>query len=304
MPNLKKPVKRKERLGLDDKIYYQAVNIVLALLLISVAYPLIFVVSASLSSPGAVAAGRVLLLPVEFSLKGYETVFKDPRIITGYANSIFYTVVGTAISVAITVIAAYPLSRREMPFRNGLMMLFTFTMLFGGGMIPNYILVRDLGMLNTRWSMLIPGALGVYNMIITRTFFQANIPNELYEAAVLDGCNDFKFFGRIVIPLSGAIIAVITLFYSLGQWNAFFGPLLYLTDKKLIPLSIILRDILLANSIDPATVYDPDTQTAMIGLSDLLRYSLIIVASLPMIMIYPFVQKYFVKGVMIGAVKG
>jgi multiple sugar transport system permease protein/putative aldouronate transport system permease protein len=188
--------------------------------------------------------------------------------------------------------------------RGFLMFLFTFTMLFSGGLIPTYILLGKLGMINTVWALLIPGALGVHNMIITRTFFQSNIPSELLESAQIDGCSDFRFFLRMVLPLSKAVIAVITLYYAIGHWNEYFNAFIYLTDNRLYPLQIFLRNILLQNIIDPNVLLDEDAMAAKSGLADLLKFSLIVVASVPIMMIYPFVQKYFVKGVMIGSLKG
>lgn len=288
----------------NDRLFYYTTNALLAVITILILYPLIYIISASFSSPNAVSSGKVILFPVEFSLEGYEAVFKNNMIVSGYANSIFYTIVGTLINVVLTLIAAYPLSRRDLPGKNIIMFIFSFTMIFNGGIIPNYILIRDLGMINTRWAMLLPGAISIYNMIVTKTFFQTNIPEELYEATSLDGGSDFRYFISVVLPLSKAVIAVITLFYALSHWNAFFNAFLYLNNKKLFPLQIVLRDILISTSIDPSLVMDPETMAARQGLADLLKYSLIVVASAPMICLYPFVQKFFIKGVMIGSIKG
>lgn len=295
----------KKRLGSrNDEVFYFVTNAILAVITLLVLFPLIFIVSASFSSPNAVSSGKVILFPVEFSLEGYEAVFKNNMIVSGYANSLFYTIAGTVINVGLTLIAAYPLSRKDLPGKNILMFIFSFTMIFNGGIIPNYILIRDLGMINTRWALLLPGAISVYNMIVTRTFFQSNIPIELYEATSLDGGSDFKYFTSVVLPLSKAVIAVISLFYALSHWNAFFNAFLYLNNKSLFPLQIVLRDILISTSIDPSLVLDPETMAARQGLADLLKYSLIVVASAPMICLYPFVQKFFIKGVMIGSIKG
>lgn len=288
----------------NDEMFYFVTNAILAVITLLVLYPLIFIISASFSSPDAVSSGKVILFPFELSLEGYEAVFKNKMIVTGYANSLFYTIAGTIINVMLTLIAAYPLSRKDLPGRNIFMFIFSFTMIFNGGIIPNYILIRDLGMINTRWAMLLPGAISVYNMIVTRTFFQSNIPIELYEATSLDGGSDFKYFTSVVLPLSKAVIAVISLFYALSHWNAFFNAFLYLNNKALFPLQIVLRDILISTSIDPSLVLDPETMAARQGLADLLKYSLIVVASAPMICLYPFVQRFFIKGVMIGSIKG
>lgn len=295
---------RKMRIPFEDKVYYTIVYAISFFLLISVLYPIIFIVSASFSSPYAVSTGQVTFLPVEPGLQGYEAVFKDTRIPMGYRNTIFYTVFGTLINVSITLICAYPLARKHLPHRGAITFFFTFTMLFSGGMIPNYLLLRDLHMLNTVWAMLIPGAMGVYNMIITRTFIANSIPDELLEATQIDGCSDFKYFFLFVLPLSKAVIAVIAMQYAVGHWNAYFNAFIYLTKKELYPLQVFLREILVMNQIAASDIVDPETAIAMQGLADLLKYSLIVISSAPILCIYPFFQKYFVKGVMIGSIKG
>lgn len=288
----------------SDKVFDGIVLVFLTLLLILVLYPLIYIVSASFSSASAVTSGKVILLPVDFSLEGYKAVFENKDIWLGYKNTIIYTVCGTFINVAVTLMAAYPLSRKDLQGKGILTFFFTFTMLFGGGMIPNYILIRDLHLMNTRWAIILPGALSVYNMIVARTFIQSNIPDELLEASQLDGCSDTKYFFSIILPLSKAVIAVLALFYGVGHWNAYFNAFLYLNDKKLYPLQIFLREILINNTMDMNSFVDPTLMEAKQGLADLLKYSLIIVASVPVLCLYPFAQKYFVKGVMIGSVKG
>jgi multiple sugar transport system permease protein/putative aldouronate transport system permease protein len=290
--------------SLEDRAFNIAVYVILSLLFLVVFYPLVYIVSSSFSSPDSVASGKVVLWPVQPSLEGYRAVFSNNMIGTGYLNSVIYTIFGTLINVFLTMIAAYALACPTLPGRNGLMLLFTFTMLFDGGMIPNYILLRNLRMLNTRWAILIPTAIGIYNMIITRTFISNSIPSELREAADIDGCSDIQYFWHCVLPLSKAVIAVICLYYAVANWNAYFNAFLYLTDKKLFPLQIVLRDILIANTIDAGAIVDPDLMAAKQGLADLLKYSLIIVASLPVMTIYPFIQKYFIQGVMIGSIKG
>lgn len=291
------------RLSGSDLVYYVIVNIVLLTITLTVLYPLIFIIAASFSSPSAVSNGKVFLWPVDFSLEGYNAVFKSKHIGSGYFNTFFYTIVGTAINVTMTMIAAYPLARKKLPLRGVITFLFAFTMLFSGGMIPDYILMLNLKMINTRWALIIPGAISVYNMIIARTFIQ-NIPNELLEAAQIDGCSDTYYFFRVVLPLSKAIIAVLTLYYAVGHWNSYFSAFLYLTNRKLYPLQIVLREILVANSISMDEIVDPETMNAKQGLADLLKYSLIIVSSVPVIILYPFIQKYFIKGIMIGSLKG
>jgi multiple sugar transport system permease protein/putative aldouronate transport system permease protein len=287
-----------------DRAFTITNYVVLFLFLLAVAYPLIYVVSASLSDPRDVIAGRMWLWPVNFTLDGYRAVFENSRILTGFKNSAFYTIAGTFVSVTLTILAAYPLSRRDLTGRGPIMFLFLFTLLFGGGLIPTYLIVRETGLLNTRWALIIPGALSVYNMIITRTFFQATIPDELLEAAQLDGVSDFRFLFDVVLPLSMPIIAVNALFYAVGQWNQYFNALIYLTDQGLFPLQLILREILVQNQIDLSQMGDIAQQEQRQHLADLLKYSLIVVASLPVLVIYPFVQRHFVRGVLIGSLKG
>ena len=271
---------------------------------IIVLYPLVFVLSSSFSSPMAVMQGRVRLLPVEFSFDGHQAVFRQSQVITGYLNSMWYMVVGTSINVFLTVLFAYPLSRKDFMDKGKFTMLLAFTMLFSGGLIPTFLLIRSLGLLDTRWVMVIPGGFGAMNVIIVRTFFQNTIPDELLESAQLDGCSDFKFIISIVLPLSGAILAVQTLLYALGHWNAFFTALIYLSSPNLFPLQLVLREILLLNAIDPDVFVDVATQAEREALSALLRYSLIVVASVPFMLMYPLVQRYFVKGVLVGSIKG
>ncbi|NGP43797.1 carbohydrate ABC transporter permease [Bacillaceae bacterium SIJ1] len=287
-----------------DRIFTICNYVLLSLFVASVLYPLIFVVSASFSSAEAVSSGKVWLWPVDFSIKSYQEVFNHDAIWRGYANSLFYMVVGTFINIVLTILAAYPLTRKDFRGRHIFMFMFVFTMMFNGGLIPMYLLVRDLGMLNTRWALLVPNGLAVFNVIITMTFFRSTIPNELLESAQIDGCNDFKFLWKIVIPLSAPIIAVMSLFYAVGHWNQYFSALIYLRDADLFPLQLVLRDILVQNEVDPSMMSDVSNLEERIGLQELLKYATIVVASLPVLIIYPFVQKHFVKGVMIGSLKG
>jgi len=289
---------------MSDKVLNLITTIFLAIIGLLVLYPLIYVLSCSFSSPEAVMSGEVVLLPKEFTLEGYKAVFRNSKILLGFRNSLFYTVVGTIINVFMTLICAYPLSREDMPGRNIIMRLFTFTMIFSGGMIPNYLLLKDLGMLDTVWSLLIPGAITVYNMIITRTFFINSIPKELLEASKIDGCSDIKYLKSIVIPLSKSIIAVITLYYAVSHWNQYFNAFMYLSDYKKYPLQIFLRDILISNKVDSEMIVEDISSAPIFGIEYILKYSLIVVSTVPMLIIYPLVQKHFVKGVMIGAVKG
>lgn len=287
-----------------DRLFTVVNYTLLTAFLVIVFYPLMYIVSASFSSPVAVVSGRVWLWPVEPTLLGYQTIFKSPAIMSAFGNSVFYTVVGSLVNVVMTILAAYPLSRKDLFGRNIFMFLFVFTLLFGGGLIPTYLVVSQLGLLNTRWALIIPTALAVWNVIITRTYFQVTIPDELLEAARLDGSDDFTFLWRVVLPLSGPIIAVNALFYAVGHWNEFFNALLYLTDKSLFPLQLVLRDILVQNRMDMQMTGNIQDMLIRQNLADLLKYSLIVVASVPVLIIYPFVQKYFVQGIMLGSLKG
>ena len=286
-----------------DRTFYAIVNAIVGVFMLIVLIPLVNIVASSFSSPGAVSSGKVLFWPVEFSLDGYKTVFENKMIGTAYFNTFFYTIVGTMINLAMTMMAAYALARKNLPYKGFFMFLFTFTMLFSGGTIPNYMLIVNLKLYDTRWAMLLPGAISVYNMIIARTFIQ-NIPNELYEAASIDGCSDARYFFTMVIPLSVTLLSVLTLYYAVAHWNSYFDAFLYLTNRKLYPLQIVLREILIANSINANEVVDDLTMSAKQGMADLLKFSLIIVSCLPVLVLYPFVKKYFLKGVMIGALKG
>lgn len=288
----------------SDKVFMTLVYIMLIFVLIIVLFPLIYVVSASFSSPGAVVRGDVWLWPVEPTLKGYTAVFKNPKILSGFYNSFYYMVVGTVINLIMTVLCAYPLSRKEFKGRNVISGLLVFTMYFSGGMVPTYMVVQKLGLIDTRWAMILPVALSVWNVILCRTFIASNIPDALYEAASIDGCTPFQFMLRIVVPLSAPILAVLALYYGIGHWNTYFNAMIYLNSSSLQPLQIRLREILVLNKVDPTMIADVRELSEKQGLTDLLKYSVIVVASVPVMCIYPFVQKYFVKGVMIGAVKG
>jgi multiple sugar transport system permease protein/putative aldouronate transport system permease protein len=285
-------------------MFTMANSAALILFTLVVAYPLIFVVSASFSSASAVVSGHVWLFPVDFSLEGYKTVFKDKYILSGFMNSIYYTVIGTIINLVLTIMAAYPLSRKDLCGKKWIMLFFVVTLFFNAGLIPNYLLVKDLGMLDTSWAMVLPVALTVFNVIIARTYFQTTIPQELLEAAQMDGSSDITFLLKIVIPVSGPILAVMTLFYAASHWNAFFSALIYLKQRDLYPLQLVLRDILIQNQVDTNSISDPEIMAAKEGLAELLKYSLIIISSFPLLLFYPFVQKHFVKGVMVGSVKG
>jgi multiple sugar transport system permease protein/putative aldouronate transport system permease protein len=293
-----------KRVSSGDRIFYLVIGVILAFLFFVTAYPMILVVSSSFSSRYAVLAGRVYLWPVDPNLEGYKTVFKYPDVLSGYRNTIFYTVLGTTINICATMLAAYPLARKGWLGRKFATFLFVFTMFFSGGMIPAYLQMRNLGLLDTFWAMVLPGAISMYNMIIARTFIQNTIPPELFESAKIDGCSEFRCFWHIVLPLSKAILSVLVLYYAVGHWNAYFNAFIYLSRRELYPLQIILRDILIANSIETVGVIDESAMSVMQGMYDLLKYALIVVATAPIMCVYPFIQKYFVKGVMIGSVKG
>lgn len=289
---------------IQDRLFLFISYILLSLFLVLVLYPLIYVISSSFSAPSAVMTGKVWLFPVDFSIEGYQAVFKNKQIFTGYGNTILYTVSATALGVALTVMAAFPLSRRDFYGRSVFMGFITFTMLFSGGMVPTYLVIKDLGLLGTRGSIILPLAVSAYNIIIARTFFTTTIPDELREAADLDGCSDIGFVWRIVLPLSKAIIAVLVLFYAVYHWNSYMPALLYLRKKELFPLQIILRNILIMNQYSAEMLSDVQSEIAAQGMEALLKYSLIVVGSLPILALYPFIQKYFVQGVMIGSIKG
>ena len=287
-----------------DKIFICVINIFMIIAMIIVAVPVLNVIASSFSSPKAVAGGKVGIWPVGFTLKGYQLVLENGKLIIGYKNTIFYTVAGTALNIFMTTIAAYPLSRRDFKAGGVLMKIYTFTMYFGGGIIPSYLLMRSLGLINTRWAMILPGAISVYNMIVMRTYFQTNIPTELLESTKIDGCSDFRFLVQFAVPLSKAIMAVMVLFYAIGHWNDFFNAYLYISDEKKYPLSIFFQMLL-------GGVITKGMDTAQEGLfadrqdyNQLLKYSLIMLTCVPVWCVYPFIQKYFVQGVMIGSLKG
>ncbi len=289
---------------MGDRMFYLISGLILTVIFLLILYPCIFVVSASFSSGTAVQSGKVVLWPVDISFVGYDTVFHNVNIWKGFMNSLFYTLFGTMINVALTMLAAYPLSRKDLVGRDKLMLFFTFTMFFNGGIITHYILVSKLGIIDTRWSMLLPGAMSIYNMIIARTFLQNSIPNELLEAAQLDGCTDIQYLFKVVLPLSKAVLAVLVLFYGVAHWNTYFNAMIYLRNRDLFPLTLFLKEILISGQIDPSTVSDPELAEKVSQLAGVIKYSLIVVSMVPVMIIYPFVQKYFVKGVTIGAVKG
>jgi len=289
---------------MSDRIFYGITGFVMLFLFVAFMYPLIFVVSASFSSGAAVQAGRVILWPVDLSIEGYLHVFRHNLILRAYWNTIRYTTLGTFFSITLVMLAAYPLSRKDFVGRNKIMLVFVFTMLFSGGMIPNFLLMRDLGILDTIWVMTVPGALSVFFVIIARTFIQSSIPDEMLESAQIDGCSDARYFFTILLPLSKAVIAVICLFAAVNHWNAFFSAIIYLHSRSMVPLQIVLREMLILNQMDMSMVDDPELIFQMMNIAAVIRYALIVVATVPILCAYPFAQKYFAKGVMIGSVKG
>jgi len=298
-----RPAAAKIREPFGDRMFLVVVTILLVVALALVLLPLIYILANSFSSPAAVNAGRVGFWPVDFSLEAYRSALTNSEILRGYYNSLIYAVAGTAISVTLTVAIAYPLSRKSFYGRNVLMTALIFTMLFSGGLIPTYMVVHDLGMLNTRWALLIPNAIGVWQVIIARTFFANSIPDELYEAAMLDGASDMRTLRSVVLPLSKPMLAVLALMYTIYQWNTYFDALVYLKDPDLYPLQIVLRNILILNTTRTGAT-DLAQQMRQIQLANVLKYALIVVSSVPVLIIYPFIARHFTKGVLVGAVKG
>lgn len=296
----------KESVG--DRIFLVCVYIFVTLALIVTLYPLIYILSASMSDPAAVRTGRMVLWPVDVTLQGYRVILQNSSLWRGYYNTIIYTVVGTSINLLLTIPAGYVLSREDFQLRGFVTKMMVITMFISGGMIPTYILVNNLGITNTMWALVLPGAASVYNIVITRVFMSTTIPDELTEAAVMDGANNFKIFTAVVLPLSKPIIAVMALFYGIGHWNNFFNALLYLDDRSLYPLQMVLREILVLQDLasNPDVISEEQALYAhsQQQLAAVMKYGVMVVATAPVIMVYPFLQKYFVKGVMLGSIKG
>lgn len=293
--------------GRDDRIINAVACFVCGFVLLLTLYPLVYVLSASFSDPASVTRGELLLLPIKPTLEGYATILDYSPIWVGYRNTIFYTIVGTGVNLLCTIPCAYALSRKDLYGRNVLMFLFTFTMFFSGGLIPTYLMMKKLGMINTIWAMLVPGAVSAYNLIIARTYYANSIPKELGEAAMIDGCSNTKMFLRIMLPMSMPMVAVIMLYYAVGHWNSYFNALIYLSRAELYPLQLYLRNILLQDMMLDMLSGDSEAMEAMIRrlqLKESMQYGIVVVSSLPILIIYPFLQKYFAKGVMMGAIKG
>ena len=293
------------RMSKGDVRFETGIIILLAILTVLIIYPLVYVVSASFSDALMVAAGRVILWPVSFTTDNYAQVFKNQSLVTGFCNSMLIMGMGTALNLVMTILAAYPLSRRDLWGRNVLMKLITFTMFFSGGLIPTYLMVgKTLGLMNSWLALILPGAISVYNMIIMRTYFTSSIPYEIQEAANIDGASHFGTLMRIMLPLSGPVIAVIGLYYAVGHWNSYFSALLYIREEVLQPLQLHLRKILILNSSQTMMDMASDEAARQAMRAETIKYAVIVVSSVPMLIIYPFVQRFFVKGVMIGSVKG
>lgn len=294
--------------SLTDKIFLGFIYLFLFTALVLVLYPLIYIISASISDPQYVSSGEMILFPKGITLEGYKTIFANEDIWRGYLNTIYYTTLGTAINLIVTIPCAYALSRPEFYGKKFFTTFMLITMFVSGGLIPTYILVKNLGMLNTVWALVLPNAASVYNIIVARTFFQSTIAREMEEAAIIDGCNDFKLFIKIILPVSMPIIAVMALFSGVAHWNSFFNALIYISDRSMYPLQMILREILILQDMFSASE-NMDASMAEFAhsrqqLVQVIQYGVMIVATLPIIIVYPFLQKYFVKGVMIGSLKG
>ena len=292
----------------EDVIFDTVIFSVLTILLVSVAYPLWWVIISSVSNSKAVSGGQVIWHPIGFTLKGYGEVFKDDSIVRSFLNSVLYTVCGVLVNLAVTLPTAYALSRDRFSGKKAITMFYVVTMFFSGGLIPTYLVVQNMHLLDTMWALILPGCLSVYNMIVARTFFKTNISEELYEAAEIDGCTQGRFFFQIALPLSGAITAIMVLYYGVGHWNSYFSGLIYLSDQNKYPLQLVLRSILITN--ESALQQAATTAEARAALNEkkelieVMKYSLIIISSIPVLVLYPFIQRHFVKGVMIGSVKG
>lgn len=296
--------RRKFRLS-SNKIFDIVNYTLLFLMMLLVLYPLYFVVIASFSDPNAIYAGKVVFLPKDVSLDGYKMLFEDALIWKGYWNTIRYTVIGTSINVVLTVCAAYALSRKKLPGRKALTLFITFTMFFNGGLIATYLLVQKMGLINSMWAVILPVAVGPWNLIVAKSFFENNVPEELHEVACVDGCSELRAFISVILPISKAIVAIMVLFYAVSHWNSYFNAMLYLTDDQMYPLQLVLRNLLIQTDMTAMSVSGDMTSLAeQQRIADQIKYGVIIVSSVPVMVMYPFVQKYFAQGVTIGAIKG
>ena len=303
--------RKKMKMTLGEKIFVSTNYTLLTIIFIIMIYPILYVISASISDPFAVSSGKMLLWPMGVTFEGYKFIFRYKEVWTGYANTIFYTVTGTVCSLLVTIPCAYVLSRKDVEGRKFIMILFLFTMYFNGGLIPTYLNMNSLGLVNTRAAMILNGMVSVYNLIVARTFFLNSIPYELQEAAYLDGCSNFKLFLKVVIPLSAPILIVQALYYGVAQWNAYFEAMVYLKDRTMFPLQVILKEILTQSRLAAEALLEGGYSSeeiaaykAMGERADQMKYGIIVIASLPMMIVYPFLQKFFNKGMLVGSVKG
>ena len=297
--------KEKKRIGMSDRMSDIILIIISVVMTLIVAYPLYYVLVASVSNPYDVYAGKTFLLPSEFSLSGYKAVFSDSSLFTGYINSIKYTLIGTIFSVVMLYITAYPLAQKDLPGRKAISLFFIITMYFGGGLIPTYLIVKETGLIGNMWALFIPGGVSVGNMILVRNYFQNSIPHELVEAAEIDGCSKLQTFLKIVIPLSMPIMSVMVVFSMVAYWNDWFTALIYLPNQDMAPLPLVLRNILIKSSASATQASTISGGYAELNkMTEMIKFASIVVAAAPMLIIYPFVQKYFEKGMMAGAVKG
>lgn len=295
--------RRVKKIKAGDRAFDIINTLLLVFVFLVIFYPLYYVLIASFSDPDLVLTGKIFLLPKGFQLESYQKVFENSEVMNGYLHTILYAVVGTCINLAVTLSAGYALSRTDLRGKKALTLFFVFTMFFSGGTVPTYMLVRNLKLLNTFWAMVLPNAMSVWNLILCRNFFEGNIPKELLEVSQIDGCRNYYFFLKIVLPLSKALIAVMVLLYAVGHWNSYMQPLMYLSDRDKYPLQLVLKNILISSQPD-ASLAGMTDRAEMYKQTEMLKYALVVVSSVPMIVLYPFVQKYFVQGVMVGSVKG
>ncbi|MDD3766623.1 MAG: carbohydrate ABC transporter permease [Eubacteriales bacterium] len=287
-----------------DRVFDTVNFIFVTMVMLVIIYPMYYICIASISDPMSIMGGKVMFWPSGINFDGYQKILNYESIWTGYRNTIFYTVFATTINVVVTLMAGYALSRRDLPGRTFFISLFMFTMFFSGGLIPTFLFVKSLKMYDTIWPMILLGTVSVWNLIITKTYFQENIPQELLEAAVIDGCDDYTFFRKVVLPLSRAIVAVLVIYYAVGHWNSYFNALIYLKTESKYPLQLFLRQVLMQNQFYDEMSIDNENAVNAMMIAESMKYGMIIISSLPILVIYPFLQKYFVQGVMIGAVKG
>ena len=296
-----------KRESFNDKIFIVLNYIVLTIVTLTTLYPLLFVLIASISDPLLVNSGQVWFWPKGITFEGYYRVFQSGNIILGYKNTMMYTFLGTLISLFITFTCSYPLSVKELPYKKTLFMIFAFTMFFSGGIIPTFLLVKNINIYNTIWAMILPGSVSVMNIIISRTYIESSIPTTVTEAAVIDGCNEYSVFFKMILPLSKPILTVLALFYGIQYWNAFFNALIYLSNEKLFPLQVFLREILIQTQLDSQMIMSGSNLEAFdqqSKIAESVKFGVIVVSTLPLLIVFPFLQKFFEKGVMLGAVKG